>query len=70
MGGAFGLRRGILILFGGIARTASLIRSPLLFLDIQSPCLRKILTEIVAQQFEICVRFFEIMQRRFSESRP
>ena len=35
IGGAFGLRRGILILFDGIARTASLIRSPLLVFDIE-----------------------------------
>jgi hypothetical protein len=34
IGGAFGPRRGILILFDGIARTASLILSPLLVLDI------------------------------------
>jgi hypothetical protein len=34
MGGAFGPRRGILILIGCVARTASLIWSPLLDFDI------------------------------------
>jgi hypothetical protein len=34
MGGAFRLRRGILILAGCVARTASLIRFPLLDFDI------------------------------------
>jgi len=66
MGGAFGPRRGI-ILFGGIAVTASLILSPRLLFDMLV-CLfaqvkRKPIT--LAQQFEIRVRFFEIVQCLF-----